>query len=109
MNSDILNGQWTSLKGKIKETFGKLTDDDLLQMQGSTDRIVGVLQERYGYSKVQAQQEWDAFARRQSATMADTSAGVAHKVKAAADDLADGAARLAEKVADKVETAVKHN
>ena len=84
MNSDIVNGQWNSLKGKVKETFGKLTDDDLMQIQGSTDRIVGALQERYGYSKLQAQQEWDAFVRRQETTVEDSSTGLINSVKAAA-------------------------
>lgn len=107
MNSDILRGQWTDLKGKVKETFGKLTDDDLLQMQGSTDRIVGVLQERYGYSKLQAQQEWDKFVNRHSKTLEDSSASVIDTAKATAAGVADSAARMVEKVADKVEQVVR--
>lgn len=109
MNNDILRGQWTALKGKVKETFGKLTDDDLMQMEGSTDRIVGVLQERYGYSKLEAQREWDTFVSRHSATMENSSASVVDTVKATVADVADGAARLVEKVADKVEHAVKRS
>lgn len=109
MNSDILRGQWTDLKGKVKETFGKLTDDDLLQMQGSTDRIVGVLQERYGYSKLQAQQEWDKFVNRHSKTLEASSASVLDTAKATAAGVADSAARMVEKVADKVEQVVKRS
>lgn len=61
MNSDILQGKWKQLRGNIKEAFGKLTDDDLTQAEGSADKMLGVLQERYGYSKDQAQNEWDRF------------------------------------------------
>ena len=61
MNSDILQGKWKQLRGNIKEAFGKLTDDDLTQAEGSADKMLGVLQERYGYSKDQAQNEWDGF------------------------------------------------
>lgn len=72
MNSKGLGGQWTALRDKIKETFGKLTDDDLRQVEGSIDRMVGVLQARYGYGKEQAQQEWENFARQHVTTDEDT-------------------------------------
>lgn len=72
MNSDTWGGQWHELKGKIKETFGKLTDDDMQQIQGSSEQAVGVLQTRYGYTKDQAQQEWENFARQHVTTTADT-------------------------------------
>lgn len=107
MNNDILSGKWTEVKGKLKEAFGKLTDDDLLQVQGSTDRILGVLQERYGYSKAQAQQEWTAFANRQRATADASSTEVMDSVKTTIADVKDGAANLAKTLADKVESAVK--
>ncbi len=72
MNSEILSGKWQEMKGKIQKAFGKLTDDDLLHIQGSTERIIGALQARYGYDKDQAQQEWNNFAREQLITDEDT-------------------------------------
>src|ERR1700733_11717541 len=51
MNTDMLKGDWTNLKGKIKEKWGKLTDDDLTVIEGKRDQIAGKLQERYGYAK----------------------------------------------------------
>jgi uncharacterized protein YjbJ (UPF0337 family) len=72
MNSEILGEKWHELKGKIQQAFGKLTADDLRQIQGSTDRMVGVLQTRYGYGKEQAQQEWENFARQHVITAEDT-------------------------------------
>ena len=61
MNNDVLKGKWRQLRGNIKEFFGKLTDDDLTTIEGSTDKFVGVLQERYGYTKDQAKSELDKF------------------------------------------------
>ncbi len=61
MNSDILAGKWKQFTGKIKETFGKLTDDDLARAQGNAEVMTGLLQERYGYTKDQAHRAWDDF------------------------------------------------
>lgn len=57
MNRDILKGQWTQLKGKIREQWGKLTDDEVDQMQGNAEMLIGKIQERYGRSREQAEQE----------------------------------------------------
>jgi len=61
MNNDVLEGKWKRLRGSIKQAFGKLTDDDITEAEGSGEKILGVLQERYGYSKDQAQDEWNKF------------------------------------------------
>ena len=61
MNTDTIAGNWKQLKGKVKEKWGKLTDDDLTIIEGKTDQLVGKLQERYGYNKEKAQQEADRF------------------------------------------------
>ncbi|MFZ2357959.1 MAG: CsbD family protein [Anaerolineae bacterium] len=61
MNSSVLEGQWKQLRGKIKETWGELTDDDLDRASGKYDQMVGVLQERYGYSKADAEREFSSF------------------------------------------------
>ena len=61
MNSDTLKGQWHQVKGEIKTQWGKLTDDDISQIEGSGEKLVGKLQERYGYAKDRAQQEFDNF------------------------------------------------
>ena len=57
MNTDQIKGNWKQLKGKIKEKWGKLTDDDLTVINGQTDQLLGKLQERYGYTKEQAEKE----------------------------------------------------
>ncbi len=65
MNSDQLEGQWKQAKGKVKEQWGKLTDSDLDQIAGKRDQFLGKLQERYGYSKEQAEKELDTWERAQ--------------------------------------------
>ncbi len=84
MNSDVLAGKWKQLRGSIKETFGKLTDDDLTQAEGSSDKVLGVLQERYGYSKDQAQGEWDKFVNKYGNS--DTDSAKSH-LQDAVDDV----------------------
>lgn len=61
MNSSVLEGQWKQLRGKIKEQWGELTDDDLDRASGRYDQMVGALQERYGYSKEDAEREFSSF------------------------------------------------
>jgi len=58
---DILEGNWKQLKGKVKVQWGKLTDDDLTQINGEKDQLIGKLQERYGYNKERAKEEIDNF------------------------------------------------
>lgn len=57
MNSDIFEGKWKQIRGEAKNWWGKLTDDDLDRAEGNLDKLVGVLQERYGYSREQAEIE----------------------------------------------------
>ncbi|WP_302788888.1 CsbD family protein, partial [Escherichia coli] len=51
MNKDQADGNWKQLKGKVKEKWGKLTDDDLTVIEGKREQLVGKIQERYGYQK----------------------------------------------------------
>ena len=69
MTDDILSGMWKQIKGNLKETWGDLTDDDLLEIEGRRDRLAGKLQERYGYSKMEAEAEIDEFLRETEAKM----------------------------------------
>ena len=57
MNSDQLKGSWWQLQGKIKEQWGKLTDDDMDVIGGRFDQLVGKIQERYGMAREAAERE----------------------------------------------------
>ena len=61
MNRDTLKGQWKQLQGDIKRRWGKLTDDELTQISGNFDKLVGKIQERYGYQREQAEREINEF------------------------------------------------
>jgi len=57
VNDDIVQGNWKQIKGQARQWWGKLTDDDLDQIAGQREKLIGKLQERYGYNKQQAEQE----------------------------------------------------
>ncbi len=64
MNKDEISGNWKQLKGKAKEQWGKLTDDDMPVIEGKRDQLVGKIQERYGYAKDQAEKEVSDWERK---------------------------------------------
>lgn len=55
MNWDTISGQWKQMKGKIKENWGDLTDDELDRIAGKRDQLIGKIQEKYGLSKDEAE------------------------------------------------------
>ena len=59
MNEDILKGQWRQLRSQIKQWWSVLTDDDLDKINGQRDKLIGKLQEKYGFTKEQATRELD--------------------------------------------------
>ena len=61
MNKDVFEGKWKQIRGQVKETWGDLTDDELDQIAGRYDQLVGLLQEKYGYRRQEAEAEVDDF------------------------------------------------
>lgn len=61
MNRHEVEGNWKKIKGYACERWGELTDDDLTEIEGRREHLVGKLQERYGKSEAQASQEVDEF------------------------------------------------
>jgi uncharacterized protein YjbJ (UPF0337 family) len=61
MNSDQLQGKWKQYKGKAKERWGQLTDDDLETINGRAEQLVGKIQERYGVQKEAAEKQANEF------------------------------------------------
>jgi len=61
MNKDTLKGKWKEYQGHIKEKWGNLTDDDLTEIEGKRDVLIGKLQTRYGYAKDRAEKELKDF------------------------------------------------
>jgi uncharacterized protein YjbJ (UPF0337 family) len=61
MNQDEASGKWKQFKGKIKEKWGDLTDDDLDRASGNREQLEGIIQERYGVAKDQVRQDVDRW------------------------------------------------
>ena len=61
MNWDRIEGNWKQLKGKVRETWGRLTDDELDSIAGRREKLAGSLQESYGIAKHEADKQIDAF------------------------------------------------
>lgn len=64
MNWDTTKGNWNQFKGKVKEQWGKLTDDDLARIEGKRDQLLGRVQERYGIEKEEAERQVKEFENR---------------------------------------------
>ena len=61
MNNDRIAGNWKQVKGKIKEQWGKLTDDEIDQLEGRSEILAGKLQERYGRKREDAERQVKEF------------------------------------------------
>jgi len=68
MNSDMFEGNWKQFKGKMREKWGKLTDDDWEAVAGKKDQFIGKLQERYGYSRDQAESDYNDWEKANRST-----------------------------------------
>ena len=74
MNQDRIQGRWKQLKGKVKEQWGKLTDDDLDVIAGRRDQLLGRIQQRHGVAKDEADRQVQDWERRQNVRLDDAPA-----------------------------------
>jgi uncharacterized protein YjbJ (UPF0337 family) len=95
MNQDILAGKWKQIRGELKTWWGKLTDDDVDTIGGQKDKLTGLLQEKYGYTLEQAEQEIE----RRFQEYGDKTAGILANVSAKAQELGATAAKKANEAA----------
>jgi uncharacterized protein YjbJ (UPF0337 family) len=58
VNHNVFEGKWKQIRGQAKVWWSKLTDDDLEKVGGKFDKLIGVLQEKYGYTQIQAEEEY---------------------------------------------------
>lgn len=77
MNKDQFSGQWKTIKGKAKEQWGKLTDDDIAKVEGKREQLLGLIQKKYGYAKERAEEELSNWEK----TFSETEEPVAHHRK----------------------------
>ncbi|MCH2546382.1 MAG: CsbD family protein [Alphaproteobacteria bacterium] len=67
MNRDIFEGNWKQLKGEIQRQWGKLTNDEIDEVEGNRMKLVGLIQERYGVAKDEAEEQLRAWEDRHAA------------------------------------------
>jgi len=95
MNQDILAGKWKQMRGELKTWWGKLTDDDVDRIGGQKDKLIGLIQERYGYTREQAEQEIERRFQEYGAKTGGAVAGMSAKAR----ELGSTAARKANQAA----------
>lgn len=61
MNKDIIEGKWTEIKGAVQQKWGKLTDDDLAEINGSREILAGKIQKNYGIARDEVEKQLDAW------------------------------------------------
>jgi uncharacterized protein YjbJ (UPF0337 family) len=75
MNQDIFAGKWKEARGTVRGWWGKLTDDDLDKAAGKSDQLVGLLQQKYGYTKEHAEAEFGRRVQEYEAAIKKVKAG----------------------------------
>jgi uncharacterized protein YjbJ (UPF0337 family) len=103
MNHDILAGRWKQMRGELKTWWGNLTDDDFERIGGQKDKLIGLLQERYGYSREQAEQEVE----RRLQEYSDKTGRVVARMSAKAREFGATAAKKANEAAPVIGEKVK--
>ncbi|MEO8277870.1 MAG: CsbD family protein [Thermoanaerobaculia bacterium] len=63
MNKDILQGKWKQLRGSVQTQWGRLTNDDLDQVEGNGEKLLGLIQEKYGYARDEAERRLNDFVK----------------------------------------------
>lgn len=79
MNVDTFEGRWRQMRGELRSWWGKLTDDDLEKIAGNRDRLLGMLQQKYGYTRQAAEQEVDRRFWEYGGRIGGTSPGAAQE------------------------------
>jgi uncharacterized protein YjbJ (UPF0337 family) len=109
MNQDIFAGQWKQMRGALKSWWGKLSDDDFDRIGGEKDQLIGLVQEKYGYTRDQAQQELERRFKEYADNMSDRSSsempeanGAVAEMTAKAQELGVTAASMAGEAASGV-------
>lgn len=59
--NEVLKGNWNELRGKLKAKWGKLTDNDLVELKGNTQELMGKIQKLYGHTKEDAEKQFKEF------------------------------------------------
>jgi uncharacterized protein YjbJ (UPF0337 family) len=95
MNEDVFAGQWKQMRGELRSWWGKLADDDLDRIDGQKDKLIGLVQEKYGYARDHAEQEVE----RRLKEFGDKTGGAVATMTAKAQELGSTTAKKANEAA----------
>jgi uncharacterized protein YjbJ (UPF0337 family) len=105
MNEDVFSGKWREMRGTLRSWWGRLSDDDIERIGGEKDKLIGVVQEKYGQTREQAEREVE----RRLSEYGDTGGGIGSNLKSRVDELgasvSNKASEAAGAVANRVQSA----
>jgi uncharacterized protein YjbJ (UPF0337 family) len=90
MNWSQFEGRWNDVKGQVKERWGRLSDDDLTRVEGKRDRLVGLIQQKYGIAKEKAEDEINDWATKAQGLMERAKEGMQQGFERARDTVQQG-------------------
>ena len=99
LNEQVVKGNWTELRGRVKDRWGSLTDDDLVRAEGQVDTLVGIIQQRTGESREHIEHELDQ--------MTDDYGSKADKVRRKASQMTDDASKTAREYSEQAKEAAR--
>jgi uncharacterized protein YjbJ (UPF0337 family) len=108
MQSDIFEGRWRQMRGELRSWWGKLTDDDLEKIAGKKDKLIGMLQEKYGYTRERAEQEVERRFKTHEESLRPSSPSGTGQTKSSSQDRTSGpepAAEMAKREAERLSSA----
>lgn len=101
MNDDVFTGQWSQVRGSLRSWWGRLTDDDLDRIGGQKDRLVGLVQEKYGRTREEAEREVEQRLREYG-----DGGGIGAKLKTGASELGSNLSNKAREASSAVSSRV---
>jgi len=102
MNQDVFSGQWKQMRGALKSWWGKLTDDDFEHIGGQKDKLLGTLQEKYGYTKDMAQREMERRFKEYGSQMGNAGRDMYQNAAKTYDNMKDKAQEMGAAASEKV-------
>jgi uncharacterized protein YjbJ (UPF0337 family) len=94
ITKEELAGTWNEIKGHVKQEWGNISDDDLKQVEGNVDRLVGIIQKKTGQARTEIEKTLRSFSQ-ESASMLGNASQVMQDATKAAQDYASQASEMA--------------
>jgi len=108
MNSQELQGQWTNLRGKVKEKWGQLTDDDLQMQGGNVDQLVGRIQQKTGEGREAVEKFLTELTSKGSDAVAKATEAAGNFAQQAGEKFRDNYGQVADQAKQKLDQAQDH-